>query len=97
DTKNVAGGLSVSGGRNVGSGTGDAAGAGSNAASSGGGGKSFGFSAKADVDLRDKDNLTNQNALIQTTGGTELNVGGNATLAGANIRAGGGVSGEIGG
>lgn len=97
DTKNVAGGLSVSGGRNVGSGTGDAAGAGSNAASSGSGGKSFGFSAKADVDLRDKDNLTNQNALIQTTGGTELIVGGNATLAGANIRAGGGVSGEIGG
>ncbi len=97
DTKNVAGGLSVSGGRNVGSGTGDAAGAGSNAAASGGGGKSFGFSVKADVDLRDKDNLTNQNALIQTSGGTELNVGGNATLAGANIRAGGGVSGEIGG
>ncbi|MCV4940042.1 hypothetical protein OFC17_35235, partial [Escherichia coli] len=64
DTKNVAGGLSVSGGRNVGSGTGDAAGAGSNAAASGGGGKSFGFSVKADVDLRDKDNLTNQNALI---------------------------------
>lgn len=95
DTKNVSGGLSVSGGRNVGSGTGDAAGAGSNAAASGGGSKSFGFSAKADVDLRDKDNLTNQNALFQTTGGTELNVGGNATLAGANISAGGGVSGEI--
>lgn len=95
DTKNVSGGLSVSGGRNVGSGTGDGAGASSNAAASGSGGKSFGFSAQAEVDLRDKDNLTNQNALLQTTGGTELNVGGNATLAGANIRAGGGVSGEI--
>ncbi|MBX6393659.1 MAG: hemagglutinin repeat-containing protein, partial [Burkholderiales bacterium] len=42
-----------------------------------------------------KDNLTNQNAFIRTTGGTTLNVGGDATLAGANIDAGGGVSGEI--
>ncbi|WP_020565936.1 hemagglutinin repeat-containing protein [Methyloversatilis thermotolerans] len=96
DTRNVAGGLSVSAGRNAGSGTGAGGGAG-NAAAVDDGSKSFGFSAKADVDLRDKDNLTHQNALIQTTGATELNVAGDATLAGANIRAGGGVSGEIGG
>ncbi len=59
------------------------------------GSKSFGGSVDLDVGVDNKDNLTNQNAFIRTTGGTTLNVGGDATLAGANIDAGGGVSGEI--
>jgi len=59
------------------------------------GGRSFGGAISLDVTNQAKDNLTNQNAGIRTTGTTTLNVGGDATLAGANIDAGGGVAGRI--
>lgn len=44
-----------------------------------------------------QDILTNSNATLTTSGSTTLNIGNNATLAGARIDADGGVSGTIGG
>jgi len=70
-------------------------GAGSSGGSGGSSGNSMGGSADVDVDVHKKDNLTNQNASIKTTGRTTLNVGGDATLAGARIDANEGVSGDI--
>ncbi|HYD56690.1 MAG TPA: hemagglutinin repeat-containing protein [Burkholderiales bacterium] len=59
------------------------------------GGRNFGGAIGFGVNDQKADNVVNQNAGITTRGGTRLNVGGNATLAGANIDAGGGVSGQI--
>jgi filamentous hemagglutinin len=59
------------------------------------GGRNFGGSVSLDVTKQTADNLTNQNAGITTRGTTTLNVGGDATLAGANISAAGGVAGQV--
>jgi len=62
---------------------------------SGDGGRNFGGAISLDVTNKSQDILKNQNATISTTGTTTLNVAGNATLAGANVNAQGGVAGTI--
>ncbi len=80
----VRGGVSLTGGRNQGeNGARDS--------------QSFGGSVDVNATRDRRDNLTNQNARMNIAGGAELNVGGDATLRGANISAGGGITGNIGG
>jgi filamentous hemagglutinin family protein len=93
DSYSTKGTVGVGGSR--GGGAMGASGASGSGGSGGSSGNALGGGADVDVDIHKKDNLTNQNASIKTTGGTSLNVGGNATLAGARIDAQGGVSGEI--
>lgn len=85
----VSGNISAGGGKNVSGALGEGGGKTSGSSASGGG--SIGIS----VEDHTKNNLSNQNAQLKTTGGTSLNVSGDVKLAGAQIQ--GGASGKIGG
>lgn len=87
----------VSGIVNVGGSKGGGAQMANTGGQAGSSGNSFGADAQVKVDISKQDIERNSNASITTSGRTTLNVKGNATLAGANVEAGGGVKADIGG